>query len=59
MRACDLPLLSYRALAHSRCLNVFQVLMMMPLLIDMTAWATALMLMDGMSENAEPRLFSF
>ena len=31
----------------------------MILLIDMIAWATALMLMDGMSESAESRCCSF
>ena len=51
-----LPLLSYWALAHSHCFNVFQVPMMMPMLIDMIAWVTVQTLMDGMSESAESRL---
>ena len=46
-------------IAHSRCLNVFQVPMMMLMLIDMIAWAMAQMLMDGMSESAESRLVFF
>ena len=50
-----LPLLSYWALAHSRCFNVFQV-MMIPMLIDMIASDRVRMLMDGMSESAESRL---
>ena len=59
MRVCDFTVvvvLSFSSLPLFKC---FQVLMMMPMLIDMIAWATAQMLMDGMSESVESRLVFF